>query len=54
MLIIKSDTSTIEVSSMITIKIEPSDDNVLVLLNSNDNDCHIVGFLLHTIDHCVL
>ena len=33
---------TVNVSSMDTVKIEPSDDDVFVLLESNEEVCHVV------------
>jgi hypothetical protein len=38
------DASTVNVPSMATVKIERSDDDVLVLLDSDENFCSVVDF----------
>ena len=45
----KSDASTLNVLGMATVKIKPSDSDVLVLLDSDDYVCFIIDLLIHHI-----
>ena len=43
----ESSASTVNVPSMVTVKIEPSDDDILVLLDADEDVYHVVDLLDH-------